>query len=330
MLSFAPDLVIMAPGTSLWAAPPLYWCPHRPADQQYTATPDPGCAPLVEQKKPSAGTKSTAGAIPKIKVEHLQPEATAFLNDYRQYLHCCATDTGSLDDLEDLENRATAILTAAQEGLFSEKMKLRGFVFAEIIPPVARARDQLREIRKRLDQLAVAEEKTDQPELESAARARHQVEDIEASIGKDFDQKARTAGPKTGMEIGRTPPTGESIGKVPPTGAEFGIQGRTGREVGYTPTAGKDIGQNAPTGFEIGKTGAVGPSIGDSDLDKRPSAVSSTLGGSSVGSNLNNNPVGSNLMPSRIDSDLQSRPPAPPPDAPLSTIDSTLKNRSTQ
>jgi len=312
-----------------WAAPALYWCPNRPADQQYTAAPEPGCAPLVDKKDASSAKSGTP--FPKIKVEHIQPEAAAFLKDYRQYVNCCANDTDSLDELGELENRATAILDSAQTGLFSEKMKLRGFVFSEVIPPVARARDQLREIRKRLELLAAAEQKLDQPDLESAARARRRVQDLEESIGRDFEQKSQPASPKTGKQIGRTPPTGEEIGKVPPTGAEFGTQGRTGRDLGYTPpTVGRDIGQNAPTGFEIGKTGVAGPAIGDSQLDRRPSDVSSTLGGSSVNSNFNSKPLGSNLAPSRIDSDLQSRPSSPPPDAPLSTIDSTLKNRSTQ
>ena len=331
-----PVAFVFFPGSAIheletaWAAPTLYWCPNRPADQQYTAAPEPGCAPLVE-KKASSSAKSTAAPNPKIKVEHIQPEAAAFLKDYRQYVNCCANDTDSLDELDDLENRAVAILESAQAGLFSEKMKLRGFVFSEVIPPVARARDQLREIRKRLELLAAAEQKLDQPDLESAARARRRVQDLEESIGRDFGQKTQPASPKTGMQIGRTPPTGEEIGKVPPTGPDVGTQGRTGRDVGYTPpTVGKDIGQNAPTGFEIGKTGVAGPAIGDSQLDRRPSDVSSTLGGSSVNSNFNSNPLGSNLSPSRIDSDLRSRPSAPPQDVPLSTIDSTLKNRSTQ
>ncbi len=328
--SLASGFLIAVMTTTVHAAPPLYWCPHRPADQQYSGTSEPGCTPLIEQEKGSKAKNGTT-ALPKVKVENLQPEATAFLNDYRRYLSCCASDPDSLDELENLEHRATAILSTAQDGLFSEKMKLRGFVFSEVIPPVARARDQLRDIRKRLDQLAAAEEKAQHPDPESAARARRRAEDIEASIETDFVQKPRPTGPKTGLEIGRTPPTGEEIGKVPPTGAEFGMQGRTGRELGYTPpTAGKDIGQNAPTGFEIGKTGVAGPAIGDSELDKRSSGVSSSLGGSSVGSNLTNSPLRSNLTPSRIESDLQSRPSPPPPDAPLSTIDSTLKNRSTQ
>ena len=36
------------------AASPLYWCPDRKSDQQYSATNGPGCVPLVEKKETPA------------------------------------------------------------------------------------------------------------------------------------------------------------------------------------------------------------------------------------------------------------------------------------
>jgi len=313
-----------------FAAPPLYWCPQRPPDQQYGATLEPGCVPLVEKEKKDQPTQNDkAAALPQIKVESIQAETTSFMNDYRRYLACCATDPNSLEDLEDLDDRASAILKAAQTGLFSEKMKLKGFTLSEMIPPVARARDQLHEIKKRLEHIAVAKDKLDRVDSEGAGRERRRIQDAEDSITRDFGAKPPPPGAKTGMEIGQTPPTGTHIGHVPPTGGEVGMSGRTGRDLGYTPpTNGREIGQTPPTGYEIGKTGKAGPAIGESDLNSRPSGATSTLGGSLVDSDMQNRALGSNISPSMVDSDLQSRPSPPPADVPLSTVGSSLKGRT--
>jgi hypothetical protein len=290
--------------TGTYAAPPLYWCPERAADQQYGATRLPGCVPLVEKENPGKATEPRSS----VKLENIQQEATSFLNEYRRYLQCCSTDPDSIGTLEILEDRAWTILKTAQDGLFSEQMKLRGFTLSEVIPPVARARDQLREIRRRLDAALAIQGKPQASSDDQAGHERPLLEAIETSVPRDLAVKPSTPSPKTGTAIGETPPSGPHIGKVPPTGSDFGAYGRTGSEVGYTPPTGKSIGQNAPTGFEIGKTGVAGPAIGDSDLDRRPSDVSSTLSGSSVGSNLSTPPPGSSLPSSRVGSDLGSRP----------------------
>jgi hypothetical protein len=258
----------------------------------------------VEEEPPGKKTEP----IPSIKLEHLQREATSFLNEYRQYVRCCSGDPDSIDTLRTLDDRAWAILKAAQGGLFSEKMKLRGFTLSEVIPPVARARDHLREISRRFEAVSAIQKKLQESGDEQTVRERSLLEAIETAIPADPAVRPPAPSPKTGMAIGETPPSGPHIGKVPPTGSEFGTQGRTGSEVGYTPPTGKSIGQNAPTGFEIGKTGMAGPAIGDSDLDRRPSDVSSTLSGSSVESNLSTPPPGSTLPSSRVGSDLGSRP----------------------
>lgn len=314
----------------LWGAPPLYWCPNRPPDQQYAATPEPGCAPLVEKEKKDRPAKDDKPRTrPPLKIENLQAEASAFLQQYRQYVSCCATNPDSLDDLEDLDDRASDILNTAQAGLFSEKMKLRGFTLSELIPPVARARDQLREIKTRLQRLEDAKDRLDQLGYESAGKERRRIQELEESITRDFGLKAPAASPKTGAEIGRTPPSGPEIGHVPPTGPELGAAGRTGRELGYTPpTVGKDIGRTPPTGFEIGGTGLTGPAIGESDLNRRPSLSDSTLPGSTVNSDMRNRPPGSTISPSSVGSDLQSRPGAEPSEEPLSTIGSSLTGRT--
>jgi len=287
---------------------------------------------MVEKEKRDRPAKpDKARARPPIKIENIQAEASAFMSDYRQYLACCATDPDTLEDLEDLDDHASAVLKATQTGLFTEKMKLKGFILSEVIPPVARARDQLREIQKRLVSIAEAQDRLDTLDYEATGRERRKIQEVEGSITRDFGVSAPPPSPKTGAGIGQTPPTGPRIGHVPPTGGEFGVSGRTGRDLGFTPsTAGKDIGQTPPTGFEIGGGGTAGPAIGESDLNSRPSGITSTLGGSSVDSNMQNRPLGSGLSPSMVDSDLQSRPGPPPADVPLSTVGSSLKGRPPQ
>lgn len=333
--SLSAALLLLAAGdlpglsTVALAGPPLYWCPQRPPDQQYGADREPGCVPFVEKEKPADKRKEDkAAARPPIKLENIQAEASAFLNDYRQYLACCGTDPDTLDDLEELDDRATAILKATEAGSFTEQMKLKGFALSEVIRPVAQARDQLRALEKRLTALGTAKDRLHELDYETAGRERRTIQEMENSISRDFGIKPPPASPKTGRQIGQTPPTGTHIGVVPPTGPEFGVQGKTGRDLGVTPATGRDIGQTPPTGFEIGATGAAGPGIGDSELNVRPSGATSTLGGSSVDSSLQSRPLDSGLSPSLVDSDLRDRPGPPPADAPLSTIGSSLKGRT--
>ena len=69
------------------AAPPLYWCPQRPPDQQYGATLEPWCVPLVEKEKKDQPKNDRATALPQIKVENIQAETTSFMNAYRSEEH---------------------------------------------------------------------------------------------------------------------------------------------------------------------------------------------------------------------------------------------------
>ena len=43
--------------------PMVYWCPDRPADQQYVARPGPGCTPIVE-KRPAGDEEDENDAAP--------------------------------------------------------------------------------------------------------------------------------------------------------------------------------------------------------------------------------------------------------------------------
>jgi len=264
----------------LLAAPPLYWCPQRPADQQLGAAPEPGCRPLVEKKK---NDKKKPRA--PIKIENLQAETSVFLQRYRRFLDCCASDVASLDQLEELEDQAAELLKAAESGLFSEQMKLRGFTLHEVIPPVARARDDLQVLKGRLERLGASREKLETLEYEAAGRERRRLQQEEESLHKEFRPTRPPDSARTGMEItdttvpSRVGTSSEDTTLPSTTGTSAGtstLSTTTGADIGATPQTGKDISDTSlpsRTGFETEATTVpkrVGPGIGDSSLNKKP------------------------------------------------------------
>lgn len=199
---FASALGLAGGDPNLFAAPPLFWCPQRPADQQIGATLEPGCRPLVEKKKEPTGRK--AKPRPSIKIENFQAETSAFLQRYRRFLDCCASDSASLDQLEELEDQAADLLNAAERGLFSEQMKLRGFTLRELIPPVARARDDLQALKARLDRLGASQEKLETLDYESAGRERRRLQGEQESLQKEFKPTRPPDAARTGTGISDT------------------------------------------------------------------------------------------------------------------------------
>jgi hypothetical protein len=240
----------------------LYWCPDRTPDQQLGATAEPGCVPLVEEKERQA-----------IEPRPLNPETfvsdvARFLEHYRWFLDCCATDLGSIEGLEDLEQQATDLLSAIHAGLFSELIKLRGFTLRKLVPPVARARDDLRNIKQRLTQFQEVQGQLETLDYLSAWRERRRIREQLEAVAKAARPATLPAGPPTGMQIGVTPLMGPEIGIVPATGPEVGTAPPTGSDIGVTPPTGREIGRTPPTGSEIGTTGRVGPDIGESSLNR--------------------------------------------------------------
>src|SRR5437016_7591063 len=81
---------------------PIYWCPKRTPDQQYSTTQAPGCTPLVsEADKQRAAEREKEGMLqarPPIKIQNIQTEISKFLRQYRRFLDCCANDPASVDE----------------------------------------------------------------------------------------------------------------------------------------------------------------------------------------------------------------------------------------
>jgi hypothetical protein len=321
------------------AAPPIEYCPSRTRDQQIGATThpeskgggrvEPGCVPLVEKKDPRDSQEAGDPEKPRraLKIENLQAEVSRFLHKQRQFLECCKTDTAQLQTIEEIGDEVAELLETAQTGLFSEQMKLRGFTLKELIPPVAKARQELRDLRKELEGIDTARERRRRLDYEGAGKESLAIQDAEDSIQRGFRPYQEPTGPKTGLEIGASPSVGKEIGKTPTTGTAIGSEGITGPNIGVNPKTGREIGVTGPTGFEIGGTGRAGPGIGESNFNRDSSGVGSSLPRSTVGSSLPDSTVGSSLGPSNVGSTL----PNTSVDSSLggSSVGSSIQNRTT-
>ena len=292
------------------AASPLYWCPDRKSDQQYSATNGPGCVPLVEKKETPAakqeGETPTSDKPPRdFKVENLQGDVSTFLNRYRDFLDCCKTDLSELQQVEDMGDEVGDLLKSTQANISNHSMASRGIMLREMIPPVAKARADLKKLRATLDRIGTTSNARESGDLEESGRAAQAIHEMEESIERDIHAPKLSTGPKTGANIGSAPAAGPSIGKTPKTGNAIGAGGVTGQDVGASSRSSHDIGSSGPAGFAIGGTGRAGPSIGESTFNSESSsAVGSSLQRSTVGSSLSDSTVGSSVGGSSVGSDL--------------------------
>ena len=279
------------------AASPLYWCPDRKADQQYSATAAPGCVPLVEKKKTEtteqAGDQAARGQQPRdFKIENLQREVSTFLDRYRLFLACCKTDPDELQQIEELGDDVGALLAATQANLPNYALATRGIMLRELITPVAKARADLKTLRARLEQIGESSGRLRQADGEGAGREIRTIQELEESIDQDIRAPQLPRSAKTGADIGVAPAVGPNIGKTPRAGSAIGSEGLTGQDIGISPRNSTDIGTSGPTGFDIGTTERAGPAIGESTLNNETSSgVNSSLQPSTVGASLQERPA---------------------------------------
>src|SRR5690348_6325981 len=190
------------PANPLNPPAPVYWCPNRTSDQQIAVTAEPGCTPLVEKEEGQKGNGKEEKVKDPIKIVEIQNEASNFVHRYRQFLDCCANKVESIEDVEDLHEQASHILKSVQQkGIYNsagfgkgdggstpgpgdgtgsgglaggpgKSPKLgtfaRQYTLSEIVGTVARARDDLRKLKARLEQLAESKQKIDTLDYEAA------------------------------------------------------------------------------------------------------------------------------------------------------------------
>lgn len=291
--------------TPVSAASPLYYCPDRKGDQQYSATKGPGCVPLVEKKEPEADDRTIEKPSYEFKIENLQRDVSAFLGKYQHFLDCCKTDLGELQEVEKLGDEVGELLTFTQANLSNYSLASRGIMLREMIPPVAQARADLKTLHARLEKINEMSKRRDSLDFEEGGLEAERMREVEESIEKDIRAPKQPASAKTGVDIGVAPVAGPKIGRSPKTGSDIGREGLTGQEIGASPKSGRDIGGSGPSGFDIGATGRAGPSIGESTLNSESSSTAdSSLQHSTVGSSISDSSVGSSLGSSTVGSDL--------------------------
>jgi hypothetical protein len=229
--------------TTAFAASPLYWCPDRKGDRQYSADRGPGCVPLVEKKDQERAGRANDKPPREFKIENLQGEVTTFLHKYRQFLDCCKTDLDELEQVEHLGDEVGELLAFTQANLSNHSMASRGVMLRELIAPVAQARADLRTLRARLEKIGELAGRREQLNFEEAGRDAREMRALEESIERDIRAPRLPSSAKTGADIGVAPAAGPGIGKSPTTGADIGREGRTGQDIGASPKSGGMIGE---------------------------------------------------------------------------------------
>jgi hypothetical protein len=310
---------------------PIFWCPGKTQDQQIATKQGSGCQPLHDSRAEETfreNARKQGHDLPDrdpIKIVELQSEASKFSDRYRNFLSCCLLSDDAPSEIIDLIDEANHILKAVQQkGIFNSTgfgvgsgntglgggagvaPKLgtfaRQFTLSEIVGTVARARNDLRSVKERLDNLREAQQGVDKAEYEQSGRVRQQIEEEREAIKKEFNAKKPPSAAPTGMDIQDTTLRPKIGGDIEDTrlnanfGADIGASVSPYSNVGESlrPRRGdaihdsqlphrpgtdlQDTTIDSSTGFEVdnvqNRDGSstiprrgVGPSIGDSNLN---------------------------------------------------------------
>lgn len=263
----------------------LYWCAQRTGNE-LQLKPGRDCEPLIETKKEAAEGDGAEKTNPPVKVANLEYAVGSFLKEYREFLNCCANDVSNLDDISTLEDQASVLIGQAVTSLTPAAfLAVRN---QGLVVPVVQARNKLRILKTRLEQLNALHRKMNSSDFEESAKQRRTLEETEQSITKEFRPSKEPARALTGTDIGRTGSTGANIGQSAPTGDQIGNSSRTGSHIGTTPPTlgeivetpfpeqtGTSLSTTQPVirgtvGPEIGTTPPTGSSVGDSTFNGIP------------------------------------------------------------
>jgi hypothetical protein len=269
------------------AAPEWYWCPSRIGNELQTM-PEPGCQPLIEREQKREEGKKPKRARSPIKADNPDAAVATFMQEYRQFLACCANNPDSLDDVEDLEDQASELLKQLTKTFGNDTLRQKTLAGRGLIMSIVQARTQLQNLKKQLVPMGESLDKLNALDYESAGRERRKIQEQEQAIGRQFRPGIPPSRAATGAEIGNsTLPSsfGNQIGNttLPTiTGPGFGsdpttLKPRPGMEAEAT-TLPNRIGD---------PSGSAGP----------PKSTLPTATGAAVGTN--EGPTGTSTLPSR-------------------------------
>lgn len=274
----------------------IYWCPNRPADQQISARPESGCAPLAQPPKVREGARGTAKQQAPITMDQLQPAAAQFLQRYNHFLDCCADDVAELDQVRELEGEASHILSSIQSsGIYNAGTVVRQYTLGEMVRQIAQSRHELTLIEGRLERISKGMDQLEGQDAELAARTARELDAEREAITKDFRPRRAAPAARAGVQIQETTipnwagesPTGSSSLQST-TGADIGDQstlaprpGDAARDTSLSDrvgTAADSTTLRSSTGFAIeehqhadGRSSTrtrVGADVGDSSLNR--------------------------------------------------------------
>ena len=279
------------------AAPPerttLYWCPDQLGSERIRIqfNPEPGCQTVIDEKEKEEVRKEEDKTRPKwvFTIDTIEDSVSAFMQRYRHFLACCTSDSNAIEEINDLEEEASALVEFLATSL-DQRLTLFFYTHGGLIAPELVARDQLRKLKIRLESLVQSRDSLDTLSYESAGHERRRIRKVEESILRDFAPPPQFERAPTGPEIGTPGTLVDAIGQSAPTGPEIGTPGTpadaigqsapTGPEIGTPGTPADAIGQSAPTStitgiahptvFYIGTTPNTGPAFGDSSFNQRP------------------------------------------------------------
>lgn len=292
------------PDNPLNQPPTLYWCPNNPLDRQYVSTSQPGCTALVEEEKKEEKKADKKGKQPKTRAplttQDIQGQVAKFLQNYRTFLNCCASDVAALDELEDLEEEASHILKFVQQsGFVNMGTGQRGMTLSQIIPPVAQARDDLRKIKMRQRALDKEYEKVEGLDYEPAAREHRRLREEEAAISKDFRPVIPPQSAPTGADIGGPGTTQGPPATTLPNRVGTTIEGTTlrnafGTDIGEVGSPDSDQSKDLHPRMGLGTHSTTLPArMGTATQD---TTLQNTTG---FGIGAQEGPTGSSSLPSR-------------------------------
>ncbi len=281
----------------------LYLCTGKTGDI-IQLQPGPDCKPLVDPKaeQQAEADKKPAKPRPDIGVtpDNIEASVASFLKRYREFMSCCSTDPAMTKGI-DVDYAAGEILKRANK-LVGQRFSLVASHGALVLP-VVEARDNLRALKAKHQQLDQAFEKAEGLDYDAAGRARRKLQEEEAALQREFQPPPQPNRAPTGKDVGDSrfndiSQTGPALGgtstfnssaavgtaagnssldKAARTGTEsVGQSGlndasQTGPALEGMSSFNRDsqIGPGLKGGSSLNAQSSTGPSVGQSDLNKR-------------------------------------------------------------
>ncbi|MDE3224578.1 MAG: hypothetical protein KGO52_12775 [Nitrospirota bacterium] len=299
-------LIAIVAGTSLVpfiqgsAQATMYLCPGK-TGETIQIQPGPDCAPLVDQTPPDERRPVKPEISAAVKPGQLESAVSAFMHKYREFLSCCATDLTKKEELNDLEDEASEILKQG-DALVGQRFSLVASHGALLLP-VAQARNKLRDLRAKKEELYLGRDRANTMDYEAAGRERHRLKEEGAAVEREFQPDKQPSRAPTGKDVGNS-----RLNDISQTGPALSGTSTFNRDAAVGADAGNSsldkesrTGTSSVADSPLNNASQTGSALEDTSSLNKSSRIGRDLGGTST---LNKE---SSTGPSVGDSDLNSR-----------------------